>query len=443
MRMRAIIALAILVAGAGAAGRARAEYYDLERALSLALDVSTGVGISREQLGTARSDVLRAYANWIPNVNLSMWGGHSWAGPTSGIVFDSQGRAIAPTGFDYDTYTFSLSSNVTLFDWGSNLDRLDQSKASADAASYDLEYQKDFIRAVVIREYYDLVKQRRLREVRHADVEAQRRNLEQVEAFYRIGSRTKADFLQAQVNLANSELELLNAENAVGIADARLKSRLRLPLDDEVQVDESLETAPADVDLQQELDFMSEHRSDLLAGRRRVAAAREGLAAAGKARYPSLAGTFRYSWNDREWKGFDDMFQRNYVWSAGISLNWDIFDRFLTKSNIQSARAGHRIAEYNLQQAHIDATLDVKQIVLNIEQSLQRIDLAQTTVEQAEENLRLAEERYRVGAGTVLETYQATASLTRAQAQLIEAKVDYLVNRADLVRATGRAVMMQ
>jgi outer membrane protein len=438
--MRGFIALVLVLAGVVAAGDAHAEYYDLERALELALDVSTGVGISREQLGTARSDVIRAYANWIPNVNLSMWGGHSWAGPTSGIVFDEQGRAIAPSGFDYDSYTFSVSSNLTLFDWGSNFNRLTESKASADAASHDLDYQKDFIRAMVIREYYDLVKQRRLREVQQDDVEAQSRNLEQVEAFYRIGSRTKADFLQAQVNLANSELVLLNAENAAGLADARLKSRLHLPLQEEIQVDESLATAPAETSLESELAFMHDHRSDLLAGRKRVAAARAGLSASGKARYPSLAGSFRYNWNDREWPGFSDVFQRNYVWSAGLFLNWDIFDRFVTKSNIQAARASHRIAQYNLQQAAIDATLDVKQIVINLVQARRRMELAETTVEQAEENLRLAEERYRVGAGTVLETYQATASLTRAQAQLIEAKVDYLVNYADLQRATGRPI---
>jgi len=46
----------------------------------------------------------------------------------------------------------------------------------------------------------------------------------------------------------------------------------------------------------------------------------------------------------------------------------------------------------------------------------------------------------RVGAGTILETIQASASLTSAQASLIDARVDYLVNRADLQRATGRNV---
>jgi outer membrane protein TolC len=128
------------------------------------------------------------------------------------------------------------------------------------------------------------------------------------------------------------------------------------------------------------------------------------------------------------------------VWQVGVFLNWNIFDRFQSKSNVQDAKALHRVAEYNLQQAKIDAVLDVKQITLNIEQASERLGLSQETVAAAEENLRLAEERYRVGAGTILETIEASASLTSAQAQLIDARVDYLINRADLQRATGRKV---
>ena len=135
------------------------------------------------------------------------------------------------------------------------------------------------------------------------------------------------------------------------------------------------------------------------------------------------------------------MFKRDYIWSVGVFFGWNIFDRFQTRSAIQQAQAQHRIAEYNLQQAKIDAVLDVKQIMLNLDQARERLDLATETVAAAEENNRLAQERYRVGAGTILETIEANASLTSAQASLIDARVDYLINRADLQRATGRPII--
>lgn len=419
---------------------ARAEQYNLERCLELALEASTNVGISTEQLRSARSDVLQSYGGLMPNFNIGAWAGHSWAGPTTGIVIDDQGRPIQPSGFDYEQYSLSMSSQLMLFNWGANYNTITQSKRTAGAAAYSLEYTRDLVRALTIREYYELVRQRRLEQVQVADLEAKRRNLEQIEAFYKIGSRTKADYLQARVDYSNSELLLLNVRNAEAIADARLKSRLNIPQDSPLEVDESIEFAPQDVDLNTEVDYMFEHRSDLLASRQRIDAARSGVQVVEKGRYPAFTGAFSYGWNDRTFPGDGEMFKNNYAWSVGVFLDWNLFDRFQSKAGIQNAKAQYRIAEYNLQQAKIDAVLDVKQIVLNLEQAKERLGLAEETVAAAEENLRLAEERYRVGAGTILETIQASASLTQAQASLIDARVDYLVNRADLQRATGRNV---
>jgi outer membrane protein TolC len=435
---RAALALAVVVCLAP--NGARAEKYDLERSLDLALETSTSVGIARENLSSARSDVLRSYGGLMPNFNLSAYGGHSWAGPTTGVVIDEQGRPIAPRGFDYEAYSFGMNSQMNLFDWGATFNNISRSKSTATAAAYDLEYNRDVVKALVIREYYDLVRQRKLREVQESDLEAKRRNLEQVEAFYKIGSRTKADFLQARVDMSNSELLLITRKNAEGIAEARLKSRLNLPQDAAIEIDESIEFQAADFDMNTEVAFMFEHRSDLLASQQRIEAAEANLDVAEKTRWPSLGATFSYGWNDRMFPDDGAVFKRDYVWSLGVFLDWPLFDRFQTKAGIQDARARRRISEYDLQQAKIDAVLDVKQIMLNLDQATQRLALAEETVAAAQENQRLAEERYRVGAGTILETIQSNSSLVSAQAQLIDARVDYLINRADLQRATGRRI---
>lgn len=435
---RAALALAVVVCLAPFS--AWAEKYDLERSLDLALETSTMVGVARENLSSARSDVLRSYGGLMPNLNLGAWAGHSWAGPTTGVFVDAQGRPVRPAGFDYEAYTFSLSSQMNLFDFGANYGNVSRSKHTAEAAAHELEYNRDVVKALVIREYYDLVRQRKLREVQESDLEAKRRNLEQVEAFYKIGSRTKADFLQARVDMSNSELLLITRKNAEAIAEARLKSRLNLPQDSPMEVDESIEFAPGEFNMDGEVAFMFEHRSDLLASQQRVAAADASLSVAEKGRYPTLAASFSYSWNDRAFPDDGAVFKRDYVWSLGVFLDWNIFDRLQTKSGIQDAKARRRISEYDLQQAKIDAVLDLKQIMLNLDQAIQRLSLAEETVNAAQENQRLAEERYRVGAGTILETIQSNSSLVSAQAQLIDARVDYLINRADLQRATGRRI---
>jgi len=144
MKVRAAHA-AVVAASLLLAGSARADFYDLEQAVGAAMEVSTNVGISREQLAAARSDVLRSYANWLPNLFVSGSTGHQFTGPTQEGFVDAQGRAVTGPAADFENYSFSVNSSLRIFNWGATYNGLNQAKSTAGAASYDLEYQKDFI----------------------------------------------------------------------------------------------------------------------------------------------------------------------------------------------------------------------------------------------------------------------------------------------------------
>jgi outer membrane protein TolC len=150
----------------------------------------------------------------------------------------------------------------------------------------------------------------------------------------------------------------------------------------------------------------------------------------------------QYSWSDREFPDNANFFKTEYSWGIGVQLSWNIFDRFATKSDIQLAQAERRIAEEELRQAKLDAELEVKQLYLILKEAEERMRVTDETVAQASENVRLANERYRVGAGTMLETIESAATLQEAQGNLVNAKCDYLIAKADLLRATGRPVVV-
>jgi outer membrane protein len=412
----------------------------LEEALDIAIDASTSVGIYRERLNSARQDIMRTSGYLLPNFDMNFYAGHSYQGPTSSIFIDEQGRPVSQSGFDYESYSFQLNSNMTLFDWGANVKTLNRARRSSDAAAHDLQYQKDIVTAQVIRAYYDVVRRKNLRVVQEESVAAAQRNLDQAEAFFRIGSNTKADVLQARVRLGNTQLQLITAKNGEELALATLASLLNLPLDEQFDVEGALEIVPVGLDLQKDIEYALAHRSDLQAGRNRLLAAENGLTAAENSRWPALSGGISYRWNDRAFPDNANFFKNEYAWGLGVQLTWNIFDRFATKSDIQNAKASRRIAEHELTQSKLDAVLEVKQLNLVMKEAEERIRVSEETVTQAKENVRLAEERYRVGAGTQLETLESAAALQEAQGNLVNAKCDYLVAKADLLRATGRAV---
>jgi outer membrane protein len=444
---KALVFLVVLLAGAFPVGSALAQprVLSLEEALDVAVSASTSVGIYRERLNTARQNVLRNNGLFLPNFNASFYAGHSYTGPTNSIFTDAQGRPVNQAGFDYENYSFSLNSNMTLFDWGANVKMLNSAKRSSDAAAYEFQYQKDIVTAQVIRAYYDVVRKKNLRSVQEQAVEAAQRNLDQVEAFFKIGSNTKADVLQAKVRLGNTRLALITAKNAEEISRATLASILNFPLDEQIDVEDSLELTVVEPNLAQEIDYMLGHRSDLHAGQNRLLAATDAATAVENGRWPTISAGASYRWSDRTFPENDRLyfFGSEYSWGLGVQLNWDIFDRFATKSDIQRAKAERRIAEEELKQSKLDAILEVKQLYLVLTEGEERIRVSEETVAQAEENVRLAEERYRVGAGTMLETIEAGAILQEVQGNLVNAKCDYLIAKADLLRATGREVVVR
>ena len=331
---------------------------------------------------------------------------------------------------------------MTLFDWGANVKTLNSSKRSSDAAVYEFQYQKDIVTAQVIRAYYDVVRKKNLRAVQEQTVQAAQRNLDQVEAFFKIGSNTKADVLQAKVRLGNTRLQLITARNAEDLSRATLASLLNLPMQEQIDVEESLDVTTVEPNFDQEIEYMLAHRSDLHAGQNRLLAASDAATAVENSRWPTLSAGLSYQWSDRTFPDSERLyfFENEYSWGLGVQLNWDIFDRFATKSDIQRAKAERRIAEEELKQSKLDAILEVRQLCLVLTEGEERILVSEETVAQAEENVRLAEERYRVGAGTMLETIESAATLQEAQGNLVNAKCDYLIAKADLLRATGRAV---
>ncbi len=439
---KSIILLTILCCGLlyTSDSRGQARVLSLEEALDIAIGASTTVGIYTERLQTSRQDVLRNHGRFLPDATLSFYAGHTYIGPTNSIFIDPQGRPVQQTGFDYENYRFQLNSSMMLFDWGSNVNYLKSAKRTSEAALYDLQYQKDMVTARVLRAYYDVVRTKNLRAVQDKTVEAATRNLEQVEAFFRIGSNTRADVLRAKVRLGNTQLQLITAKNNEELARATLASLLNLGMREAFDVDSSLHIRRIDPVFEEEVKYMLEHRSDLQANRRRLRAADNGITAVANGRWPSLSGGIQYSWSDRSFPDNANFFRTEYSWGLGVSLDWNIFDRFASKSDVQRAKAERRIAEEELKQAKHDATLEVRQIYLILKEAEEKIRVSGETVSQAEENVRLANERYRVGAGTMLETIDASVALQEAEGNLVDAKCNYLTAKADLLRATGRHV---
>lgn len=414
-----------------------AKTLSLEDCISIALKNNPEIGISDANLKRAENGLMQYYGQILPNFSVNFTTGRAFYGPSS-IQYDVQGRPVQTEGFDYNSYAFNMSSSVTLFDGGGNISRIRSSAKSRDAAREELRYAKDIITAMVINKFYNLVRAKMLLLVAQESLEQAKQSLDRSEALLEVGSATRADVLKARVRHSNTRLSLIRAKNAVEIAREDLISVLSVRDGQTFDVDTTMVITFEEPVLEEEIRHALSYRPDLKSLELSKGAAQASIAAARSGWWPRISTGFSYGWSDRKMADNLNFFQDEYSWSVGASVSLNLFDRFLTNSNVGMAKADFRRTEYSLERAKIDAIKEVKNLVFVMNEAKERIVVASETVEQAKEDLRLAEERYRVGAGTMLETIDAQVALTQAKADVIEAKCDYLIAVADLARATGK-----
>jgi outer membrane protein len=411
----------------------------LEDCIGIAIRNNPEIGIAESSIKGAESGLLRSYGRLLPSLNVSFTTGRAFYGPSS-IQYDAQGRPVQTEGFDYNSYSFNMNSSIILFDGGSNINTIRSSMKSRDAAREEYRYTQDIVTAMVINKYYNLVRAKMLMLVAEESLDQARQNLERSEALLEVGSATRADVLKARVRHSNTRLSLIRARNAVEFAREDLISVLSMRDEQEVDVDTTMVIRFEEPDMEAEVQQALANRPDLRSLELSMSAAQASVAVAKSGWWPSIGAGFNYGWSDRQMAEDLNFFKDEYSWSIGASVSMNLFDRFLTNSNVGMAKADLRRTEYSLEKAKLDAIKEVKNLIFIMNEAKERIIVASETVEQANEDMRLAEERYRVGAGTMLETIDAQVALTQAKADVIEAKCDYLIAIADLARATGRRI---
>jgi outer membrane protein TolC len=227
--------------------------------------------------------------------------------------------------------------------------------------------------------------------------------------------------LRAEVAVANERPNLIRARNDNRIAKNNLANLLGYNLPRDVwediplQLTDTLEAAPYQVNLPDAIQQALANRTDLVALRKGEELQRLNVINARAGYKPTVQVFAGYNWYNAQYTPPVDLEHDIHGWNAGAQLSWDIFDGMLTHGRVVQARAIY-------EKAKTDVIDQARQIELQ---------------EEAEEALREAEARAAAGTGTQLDVLDAQTSLTQARTTQVQALHDYAAARARLERAIG------
>lgn len=395
----------------------------LDKCIELALGNNPQINAAFHDILASDSRIKQVWSNYFPQL--------SWQTGYTRIrqlqLSDALGQNL--------TFNYYILGQVTLqqmlYDFGvtqnqATIKRLDYEayKTTLAATINDVIYQtKDA--------YYNLLYAFENKKVAEDTVNKFEMFYNQAKAFYEIGMNPKVDVTIAEVNLSNAKLQLIQADNAVNLAVARLNNIMGVPFIDQYNVMERLKYQPVDITFNQSIEIAREARPELKLAELKVESANQTLKLVKKSYFPKLSLEGQYQRGGRSWNS-------NYGYNFGGYLNFPTINGMLIKNEIQEARYLYDKELANAKNTQNQIYLEIQNAFLKLEEKKNQMPVALLNVKQSKENYELSYGRYRVGEASPTELKDAQINYQQAQLSYYSALYEYNSAKAELEKSIGK-----
>lgn len=395
----------------------------LERCIELALGNNPQINAAFHDILASDARIKQVWSNYFPQV--------SWQTGYTRIrqlqLSDALGRNL--------TFNYFILGQVTLqqmlYDFGvtqnqATIKRLDYeaNKTTLGATINEVIYQtKDA--------YFNLLYAFENKRVAEDTVNKFEMFYNQAKAFYEIGMNPKVDVTIAEVNLSNAKLQLIQADNAVNLAVAKLNNIMGVPFIDKYNVQERLKYEPVNITFNKSIEIAREARPELKLAELKVESANQTLKLVKKSYFPTLSIEGQLQIGGKN-------FTSNYGYNLGGYLNFPTVNGMLIKNEIQEARYLYDKEIANAKNTQNEIYLEIQNAFLTLEEKKNQMPVAVLGVKQAKENYELSYGRYRVGEANPTELKDAQINYQQAQLSYYNALYQYNSAKAQLEKAIGK-----
>ncbi len=365
-------------------------------------------------------------ANLLPNLS----GNFTSVGADNGSRI-AAGALNNPVIYDRVGSGLTISQLVTDFGRTSNL--IGMAKLQAAAQDQVAETTRADILLATSSAYFAVLSAQSVLKVVGETVKARQTVVDQVTALVEIAKRKSTlDLSFANVNLSGAKLLLVQAQNELKAAEARLAAAMGLPGElTFVLADEPMPPAIPDR-VQGLIDAAIQNRPELKDLRLQQSAAERLTKAEHALFFPSVGvlGTAGFA------PAAEAQIPGRYG-AIGLNISVPIFNGGLFRARQTEAELKAKAAGENVNDLQNRVIRDVRIAFVNANTAFERMALTQELVKQAQLAMDLAQNRYELGLSDIVELSQAQLNLTSAQIANTTAMYDYQAQRINVDYQTG------
>lgn len=426
----------IILAASAALGIKAQEVYSLRQCIETGLERNYSIRIIRNEQQISDNNATPGNAGYLPTVDMS--------GGFSGSVNNNRNKLMDGTtekqnGVNSETGNIGVNVNWTVFDGFGIQAEYSRLKELQRMGELNTRMTiEDFV-ADLSTEYYNRIRQNiRLRNLR-SSLDLSRERVRIAEERYHIGSGSRMDLQQAQVDFNSDSSKVLNQLEVVNTSRIRLNELMALEnVEENIAVKDSVIYPNIFLDEVELWKSTIESNASLLIAQKNKTLSELDYKKVKSRNYPYVKLNAGYGYTANWYEiGTTDLQQRlglNY----GITVGLNLFDGLNRRRERRNARIEIENKELRMQELELALRADMSNLWMAYQNNLDLWSLEKENLVVAQENYRIAIDRYKLGELSGIELREAQNSLLEAEERQSIAEYSTKLCEVSLLQLSGQ-----
>lgn len=336
--------------------------------------------------------------------------------------------------------SFGVNAGVNLFQGNYINNSIRYTSWNLQAAVEDINQVAEDISIKVTLSYLQILYNKELVRISAINVEQSNSQVKKAESLVANGKMSQSDLVDAKAQLAKDEYALTKANSDLKLALLDLSQIMELPsienFDIEVpETDKVAINSDAVLSLTDgNIESAYSRRPAVKAADYRLQAGEQYIKMMKSAYYPTInfiasyGNSYYYLFNQTGGvnTAFGTQLKNQSQEVLGLQVNIPIFNRFETRNNVRLAQIGYEKSKIDLIDAKKALFKDMQQAYYNAMTAQQNFVSAQKALEASDLSFKYTEEKFSAGRATVYEITEVKKRLTTSQAELAQARYEYI-----------------
>lgn len=310
---------------------------------------------------------------------------------------------------------------------------IESAKYLEQAARLDADNNREEVALNTIDAYNNLYKSKAAVDLVNENLQSAKERVAQFSSLEKNGLLPRNELLKSQLQVSNTELSLLDAQNNWKLANINMNLMLGLPEATELSIDStSLQTAVNLKSIEEYVQAGLQNRKDLSAIDYRKKAAATAIKISQGEKYPGLALTGGYVAAN-----IPQVLTITNAVNLGLGVQYNLSSLWKNSSKVKQAEAREKEVAASEELLADAIRLQVNQAYQNYLSSRKKIEVYQTAIVQATENYRIVNNKYQNSLATTTELLDADVAQLQARLNYAFAKSDALVAYNRLLQSAG------